>query len=100
MVVKTIVVNLVRLIILFNTKEPVGARAVMSEIIFGFGKFKGKAVSEVLEIEPSYVVWAVGKGLITIDQKTLRNATDAHHDECCYAEAVFESEHGDWGDRD
>jgi hypothetical protein len=69
-------------------------------MIIGFGKFKGKDVSEVMEIEPSYVAWAASKGLIAIDQKTLRKAIDAHHDERCYAEAVFESEHGDWGDRD
>lgn len=69
-------------------------------MIINFGKFKGKDVSEVMSIETSYIMWAASKGLITIDQKTLQKATDAHHKERCYTEAIFESEHGDWGDRD
>lgn len=64
-----------------------------------FGKFKGKDVSEVLEIEPSYIVWAVRNGLVSVDQKSLNRALDAHHEERCAMDAMFESEHGDWGDR-
>ena len=69
-------------------------------MILSFGKFKGKNISEVMEIEPSYIAWAASKGLVSIDRKTLNRAMEAHHAERCYAEAVFESEHGDWGDRD
>lgn len=66
----------------------------------GFGKHKGKEISDVMEIDPSYIVWAAGKGLVTVDKKTLAKTLDAQYEERCYIEAVFESEHGDWGDRD
>ncbi len=35
-----------------------------------FGKFKGKTIEEVIEIEPSYIVWLHGKNLIEIDDET------------------------------
>jgi hypothetical protein len=39
-----------------------------------FGKFKGKTIEEVIEIEPLYIVWLHGKNLIEIDDETLRKA--------------------------
>ena len=69
-------------------------------MVLNFGKHKGKEISDVLEIEPSYIVWAAGKGLVSVDSKILSMAKDKHHRERCYAEAMFEAEHSDWGDRD
>jgi len=45
-----------------------------------FGKFKGKTIEEVIEIEPSYIVWLHGKNLIEIDDETLRKAKNAQRD--------------------
>lgn len=69
-------------------------------MVLTFGKFKGKTVSEVLEIEPSYIAWAATKGLLFIDKETLLKAINAYNEERNYAEAMFEAEHSDWGNRD
>lgn len=64
-----------------------------------FGKYKGRTLSDVLEIDPSYCVWAASKGLINVTKEQLNYAKEQEYEQRCYAEAVFESEHGDWGDR-
>ena len=64
-----------------------------------FGKFKGKTIEEVIEIEPSYIVWLHGKNLIEIDDKTLRKAKNAQRD--FYLESIaFSCRHENGGDRD
>lgn len=73
---------------------------MMVDKSFGFGKYRGAEVLDVLEIDPSYVAWSAKNGLISIDQDALQKAIDAHHAASCYAEAVLESRHGDWGNRD
>ena len=30
----------------------------MNEYIFKWGKYKGRAISDVLEIDPQYIIWA------------------------------------------
>ena len=63
-----------------------------------FGKFKGKTIEEVIEIEPSYVVWLHGKKLIEIDDETLRKAKNAQRED--YLERLaFSCRHEDAGDR-
>jgi hypothetical protein len=64
-----------------------------------FGKFKGKTIEEVIEIEPSYIVWLHGKKLIEIDDETLRKAKNAQRED--YLERLaFSCRHEDAGDRD
>lgn len=64
-----------------------------------FGKFKGKTIEEVIEIEPSYIVWLHGKNLIKIDDETLRKAKNAQRD--YYLESIpFSCRHENGGDRD
>jgi hypothetical protein len=63
-----------------------------------FGKFKGKTIEEVIETEPSYVVWLHGKKLIEIDDETLRKAKNAQRED--YLERLaFSCRHEDAGDR-
>lgn len=69
-------------------------------MILNFGKYKGKNLEDILEIDPSYIAWASSVGAIEIDKKILRKAQESYYDKRCYEEALFESEHGDWGDRD
>lgn len=64
-----------------------------------FGKFKGKTIEEVIEIEPSYIVWLHGKNLIEIDDKTLRKAKNTQLDYYLERQA-FSCRHEDAGDRD
>jgi hypothetical protein len=64
-----------------------------------FGKFKGKTIEEVIEIEPSYIVWLHGKNLIEIDDETLRKARRRQRED--YLERLaFSCRHEDAGDRD
>jgi hypothetical protein len=64
-----------------------------------FGKFKGKTIEEVLEIEPSYITWAHSKNLINVDENTLRRAKVAERED--YLERLaFSCRHEDAGDRD
>jgi hypothetical protein len=64
-----------------------------------FGKFKGKTIEEVIEIEPLYIVWLHGKNLIEIDDETLRKAKNAQRD--YYLERIaFSCRHENSGDRD
>jgi hypothetical protein len=64
-----------------------------------FGKFKGKTIEEVIEIEPSYIVWLHGKKLIVIDDETLRKANNSQRD--YYLESIaFSCRHENGGDRD
>ena len=64
-----------------------------------FGKYKGLEIEDVMEFDPSYIAWAASVGAVTVDEKVLKKAMMAWHDERCLSEAEFESEHGDWGDR-
>lgn len=69
-------------------------------MILTFGKHKGKTVEEVMKIDPSYIGWAVEKEILPdLDEKTKRKALQELHMEQADSDAVFESEHGDWGDR-
>lgn len=64
-----------------------------------FGKFKGKTIEEVIEIEPSYIVWLHSKNLITVDEKTLHRAKVAKRED--YLERLaFSCRHENAGDRD
>lgn len=64
-----------------------------------FGKFKGKTINEVLEIEPSYVLWLHDKTIIKVDDDTLRRAKAAQRD--YYLDSVaFSCRHENGGDRD
>jgi hypothetical protein len=64
-----------------------------------FGKFKGKTIEEVIEIEPSYITWAHSKNLISVDEKTLSKAKVAERED--YLESIpFSCRHENGGDRD
>jgi hypothetical protein len=64
-----------------------------------FGKFKGKTIKEVIEIEPSYITWAHSKNLISVDEKTLSKAKVAERED--YLEKLaFSCRHENGGDRD
>lgn len=69
-------------------------------MLFNFGKFKGKSIEYVCNIEPSYVVWAARKGLVHINNNILNNLIESIEYDNALSEAIFESEHSDWGDRD
>ena len=69
-------------------------------MVLNFGKYKGKGISEIMEIDPSYIAWAAGKNIINVDKETLFKAREYKYREEASAEAFFESEHGDWGCRD
>ena len=77
-----------------NTSKP--ARIVNLNDRLWFGKYKGLRISEVPE---DYVGWCIEKGIFSVGEK------DYWFKESCRLqraedEAMFESCHGDWGDRD
>lgn len=72
----------------------------MHDVILTFGKFKGRSISEILEIQPSYIAWAASKGLVPIDQPRIKAALQAFHEQGILEESVTEYRHGDWGNRD
>lgn len=63
-----------------------------------FGKHKGKTIYQLCRVDPSYALWAYGKGLIVLtpdEQKTVREAQYYRDME----RIAFELQHENWGDR-
>ncbi len=65
-----------------------------------FGKFKGKSVEWVFAHQPSYLAWAVGKNLVELDKETGDKLMRMMELENMEHDAIMDSEHGDWGNRD
>ena len=47
-----------------------------------FGKHKGKTVSECLQKDPTYLLWAHKKDILQLDDKCYAIAWEAHLDRC------------------
>lgn len=66
-----------------------------------FGKHKGKTVEEVLEVDPTYIAWAVDNNIIQVDGKTLAIAKRARFEQ--YRDRLLQAYAGgfddSWGDR-
>ena len=67
-----------------------------------FGKHKGKTVADLIaEDEFSYVVWlAENVANFTVSEKDYEYCKNQLRAERIIQEAIMESDHGDWGDRD
>ena len=72
----------------------------MFKMILEFGKYKGKSVQDVMSFDPAYIGWCIREEIIKVDSETKEKALDAFDKENAIAEAIFESEHDDWGMRD
>ena len=69
-------------------------------MILNFGEYKGKDVQDVMNFDPAYIGWCITKEIIEVDSITEEKALDALDEEDAISEAIFETEHGDWGMRD
>ena len=66
------------------------------ETVIGFGKHKGLTVSEILEVDPSYIIWLHENTEISFRNGVIREATEAdYEDHPCIGDA-----YDGWGDRD
>ena len=62
--------------------------------VMTFGKYKGKALVQILDESPSYIVWLAKNDVVKIPDDLIEMAC---HDTI---EPDFEDLHGDWGCRD
>lgn len=46
-----------------------------------FGKNKGVSVQELIEEDPSYLLWAIGKDIVTVPEGVLKDIRQAHTEE-------------------
>jgi uncharacterized protein (DUF3820 family) len=79
------------------TKTPNNAKPLSCEgfnFVMKFGKHKGKTLIQILDEEPSYIIWLSENNVVKIPDDLL---TMAYHDTMC---PDFEDLHGDWGCRD
>ena len=63
-----------------------------------FGKHKGKTIYQLCQQDPSYALWAYGKGLIVLTPDEQKSAREAKY----YRDMeriAFELQHENWGDR-
>jgi uncharacterized protein (DUF3820 family) len=63
-------------------------------MVLKFGKFKGKTLEEILDLEPSYIIWLDEAEIIIIPTDILRQAVNLNQGQ------DLEDIHGDWGLRD
>jgi hypothetical protein len=63
-----------------------------------FGKHKGKTIEQLCYVDPSYALWAYGKGLIVLTPSEQREVKEAKY----YRDMeriAFELRHENYGDR-
>lgn len=69
--------------------------------ILNFVMHKVKTVEQTMSEEPAYIGWCIEKGInFNLSKEQIEKAEDELRHERAMSEAIFESEHGDWGDRD
>ena len=62
-------------------------------MILTFGKYKGKTLLELSDIDPSYLIWLAENEIVEVPSDLLNYAFNAT------MEPDFEDLHSDWGDR-
>jgi uncharacterized protein (DUF3820 family) len=62
----------------------------MKKVGFGhvmtFGKYKGKSIAEILDVNPSYIIWLYDNNVLSIDDKVLGMAYELQNEYDCYAD--------------
>ena len=80
-----------------KNKTANGTKPVLCEgfdYVMPFGKYKGKTLVQILDENPSYIVWLSENDVVKVSDDLL---TMACHDTMS---PDFEDLHGDWGCRD
>jgi uncharacterized protein (DUF3820 family) len=73
----------------FNGKQNLPQKTVLN-----FGKYKGKTLLQILDENPSYIVWLADNNIINIPNDLLTTALSD------IMPPDFEDLHNDWGCRD
>lgn len=68
----------------------------LPDFVMPFGKYKGKTLSEISEVDPSYIVWLSDNSVLSIESEFLESCLSDIYME----EALMEFRHGDYGCRD
>jgi uncharacterized protein (DUF3820 family) len=56
--------------------------------VITFGKYKGKSITEILDVNHNYIIWLSDNNVLNIDDKVLGMAFELQN----------EGDLGDWGD--
>jgi uncharacterized protein (DUF3820 family) len=67
--------------------EKVGFNHIMT-----FGKYKGRLIAEILDVNPSYIIWLSDNNVLNISDKVLGMAYELQN------EADFNDCYADWND--
>lgn len=65
-----------------------------------FGKHKGRSLDDIADYEPGYIVWLADNNVLPIEREFLDACRMDETQDDALREALFDTLHGSWGDRD